>query len=574
MQKLELARKDGGWVMLQNIHLMPRWLIELEKKLDDFNREGGGSNPNFRLFLSAEPSTGIPIGILDRSIKLTNEPPAGLKANIKRAWIYFPKEEIDEKDNKMKCILWGLCFFHSTVIERRRFGPKGWNMSYPFNIGDLRDSYSVLNKYFESPMGKIPWDDLAYIFGEIMYGGHIVDDWDRRLAKAYLEVFMMNELFDEIDLFPFCEGKNVSFKCPPLGTTHDKYSEYIETGLFAETPLAYGLHPNAEIGFRTAQCQVLFSTLLELAPRDVGKGGDDAGGNIIRSKNDIVLDTIKQVLEDFDLRAKVFAIEDIKTRIPAEDKGPYQNVFIQECEYMNYLLLEVIKSLEETKQGFDGLLTISEQMEQLIDAVALDRVPATWTKLAYPSKRGLASWLMNLLKRIEQLSAWKDDPIAIPKVTIVSRLFNPQSFLTAIKQVIGKKSSYPLNKLMIATEITKKSIEEIEGSAKDGAYIFGLVLEGARWDVQGGFLDESRPKEMFFLLPVVYAKAIMMPAEGKEEKGVYQCPAYKTEDRGSTFVFTAQLKTKHNPRKWILGGVALLMDVESVNEEAGQKKKA
>lgn len=73
---------------------MPRWLIELEKILDAYSGEAGGGNPNFKLFLSAEPSTGVPIGILDRSIKLTNEPPAGLKANMKRAWNYFPPEEI------------------------------------------------------------------------------------------------------------------------------------------------------------------------------------------------------------------------------------------------------------------------------------------------------------------------------------------------------------------------------------------------------------------------------------------------------------------------------------------------
>lgn len=35
MTKLDLAHKEGHWVMLQNIHLMPKWLLELEKKLDD-----------------------------------------------------------------------------------------------------------------------------------------------------------------------------------------------------------------------------------------------------------------------------------------------------------------------------------------------------------------------------------------------------------------------------------------------------------------------------------------------------------------------------------------------------------
>ena len=78
--------------MLQNIHLMPRWLVELEKILDSFAGDTGGSHINFRLLLSAEPSTGVPIGILDRSIKLTNEPPSGIKANMKRAFTYFPKE--------------------------------------------------------------------------------------------------------------------------------------------------------------------------------------------------------------------------------------------------------------------------------------------------------------------------------------------------------------------------------------------------------------------------------------------------------------------------------------------------
>jgi dynein heavy chain len=239
---------------------------------------------------------------------------------------------------------------------------------------------------------------------------------------------------------------------------------------------------------------------------------------------------------------------------------------------MNMLLHEVIRSLEECDQGLKGLLTISEQMEQLMDAIALDRVPAAWTKLAYPSRRGLASWLDNLLKRIEQLNAWKDDPVAIPKVTYVSRLFNPQSFLTAIKQVVGRKQKWELNKVMIATDVTKKNVEEIDQPARDGSYIFGLVLEGARWDAATGQLDESRPKEMFYLMPVIYCKAVLQPQEGKEEKGYFYCPAYVTEERGKTFVFTAQLKTKHHPRKWILAGVALLMDVESVNEDAGKKK--
>lgn len=63
---------------------------------------------------------------------------------------------------------------------------------------------------------------------------------------------------------------------------------------------------------------------------------------------------------------------------------------------MNVLLIEITKSLEDINQGFLGLLTISERMEAIIDAIFMNKVPASWSNLAWPSKRGLASWLINL----------------------------------------------------------------------------------------------------------------------------------------------------------------------------------
>jgi len=229
--------------------------------------------------------------------------------------------------------------------------------------------------------------------------------------------------------------------------------------------------------------------------------------------------------------------------------------------------------LEELQLGFAGLLTISEHMEQLIDAIALDRVPKSWVDLAYPSKRGLGSWFQNLLKRIEQLRNWKDDPNVIPKVTMLNRLFNPQSFLTAIKQVVGRRNQWELNKINIQTDVMKKSIEEIDSQPKEGAYVYGFVIEGARWDVATGQLEESRPREMFSVVPVTYCRAVLQQ-NVKEERGYYYCPVYKTEDRGGVnFVFTAQLKTKYNPRKWILAGVAILLDVEGVEEVTKKKEK-
>merc|ERR1711957_1105244 len=66
-------------------------------------------------------------------------------------------------------------------------------------------------------------------------------------------------------------------------------------------------------------------------------------------------------------------------------------------------------------------------------------------------------------------------------------------------------------------------------------------------------MEESIPKAQFAVMPIIHCKAVVMQ-EGKVDKGVYACPCYCTTNRNKSYVFTAQLKTKHNPAKWVLAG--------------------
>lgn len=61
---------------------------------------------------------------------------------------------------------------------------------------------SVLFNYLEAN-NKVPWEDLRYLFGEIMYGGHITDDWDRKLCISYLEELMQSDLVNKFKSFFF-----------------------------------------------------------------------------------------------------------------------------------------------------------------------------------------------------------------------------------------------------------------------------------------------------------------------------------------------------------------------------------
>jgi len=166
---------------------------------------------------------------------------------------------------------------------------------------------------------------------------------------------------------------------------------------------------------------------------------------------------------------------------------------------------------------------------------------------------------MNLKERCDQLNDWIADPLVIPKVVDIAKFFNATSFITAVKQICCQQQMLELNKLDVFTDVTKRDVKQIDSQAREGVYVTGIYLEGARWDINGNTLEESKPKEMFFKMPVINCKAGL--ASDKEEKNVYICPIYCTPGRRPNFVFAAQLRTKYSPAKWTLGGVAMILDI-------------
>ncbi|RXM27080.1 Dynein heavy chain 11, axonemal [Acipenser ruthenus] len=541
---MEKASKEGHWVILQNIHLVAKWLGSLETLLEKYSE---GSHPDYRVFISAEPAPTpqehiIPQGILENAIKITNEPPTGMLANLHAALDNFDQDILDQcsREQEFKTILFSLCYFHASVAERRKFGPQGWNRKYPFNTGDLTISVNVLYNYLEAN-SQVPWEDLRYLFGEIMYGGHITDDWDRRLCCTYLEEYMQPNQFDrKLALAPgFVVPSNLDYQ---------GYHRYIDEMLPHESPVHYGLHPNAEIEFLTVTSDNLFHTLLELQPRDsvIGEGATQT----VEEKVKMILDDILEKLPE------EYNMSDITSK--SAERSPYILVCFQECERMNTLTHEIRRSLKELDLGLKGELAISSEMEQLQTALFFDNVPDTWTKLAYPSTYSLAQWYNDLLLRCRELDTWTQD-LSLPSVVWISGLFNPQSFLTAVMQSLARKNEWPLDKMHLTVDVTKKFKEEFNQPAREGAYVYGLYMEGARWDTNGGNIAEARLKDLTPMMPVIFVRAI--PHDRQETRNIYECPVYKTKLRGATYVWTFYLKTKERPAKWVLAGVALLLSV-------------
>jgi dynein heavy chain len=371
-----------------------------------------------------------------------------------------------------------------------------------------------------------------------MYGGHITDDWDRVLCAAYLTNFIHAGCVDDLELAP-------GLVCHVF-ETYASGREYMDTQTPPETPMLYGLHANAEIGFQTASANKLFHTINELQPKTAGGSGTNPEDEV-QAKLDDVMGNLPDL----------HPLGDISERLD-EDRTPQQHVFYQECERTNALRQVLYDTLYDLDLGLKGALSMSDAMQNLYNAVLLDQVDPVWTAASFMSMRPMGSWFSNMLERNAQLTEWVGE-LATPKVAALNLFFNPMSFLTAIMQDTAIKNSFDLDQMALVSDVLKKMPDAIEYAAKDGAHIFGMIMEGARWDTQQGSIEDSHMKDLYPKVPVVTIRSL--PLGKIDRKDQYECPLYKTQARGAGIVTGLFLKTKQNPRKWVIAGVACLLDV-------------
>ena len=139
---------------------------------------------------------------------------------------------------------------------------------------------------------------------------------------------MREELLDEMEMFPFNESfPDERFRSPPV-LPYDQYFDYIDHEMKAESPVAFGLHPNAEIAVKTQQATDLFTYILDLQLRSSAV----AGGDSIQSPQAIVQMLIQQVVNDKSkgIEGINFNLDDIAAAV-VDERGPYQNVFLRQC---------------------------------------------------------------------------------------------------------------------------------------------------------------------------------------------------------------------------------------------------
>jgi dynein heavy chain len=87
---------------------------ELERCVEEFDEQ---IHRDFRLWLTSAVSPAFPVSVLQNSVKMTVEPPKGLRANLLQSYSAFDDKTLEDcsKVTPYKTLVFSLCFFHAIV---------------------------------------------------------------------------------------------------------------------------------------------------------------------------------------------------------------------------------------------------------------------------------------------------------------------------------------------------------------------------------------------------------------------------------------------------------------------------
>ena len=461
----------GAWVMLQNCHLLTSWLKKLEVIIDEIKNP----DKNFRLWLTTAPTDKMPLGILQRSLKVTTEPPDGLRLNMKSSYSKISDEELNSCEHQdFKSLIYVLAFFHAVVQERRKFGKIGWNVTYDFNESDFRISFRLIGMYLTKACQNegegIPWETLRYLIGEAMYGGRVTDGFDRRTLVCILDEYLGDFIFDKNQKFYF--SRALFDYVVPAQTIMDGYIEHIMKIPLNNSPEVFGLHPNAEISYFNNSTKEMWENLISMQVSGSSSGGGTNREEHIGNVTDGILSQLPEILDLYKIKKRY------------ESPSPTQTVLLQELERFNKLLEKMKESLTNLKRALNGEIGMSQELDELSISLFNGFLPSIWRSLCPQTEKNLVNWIAHLKKRDSQYKKWEEQREE-PNAVWLSGLHIPESYLTALVQTTCRRKGIALDKATLYTDVTKMtSPDEVKKKPEDGCFIYGLYLEGARWNIE------------------------------------------------------------------------------------------
>ncbi|XP_068211563.1 cytoplasmic dynein 2 heavy chain 1 [Palaemon carinicauda] len=463
---LKECAANGHWLCLKNLHLVTAWLPVLEKQLNSLQ-----PHEDFRLWLTAEPHTKFTPVLLQISLKVTYEAPAGIKKNLQRTYDSWNPEMIARGNQANRAqALFILAWFHAVVQERRTYIPQGWSKFYEFSLADLKAGAEILDElYKQEKNGDIKWDFIYGLFENAIYGGRIDNIWDIRVLSAYLHIFFSNEIIGGRKPAGNQLTKNITL---PTTVNYQDYTNLIKSLPEEDDPAYFGLPLNIERSWqRIVSSQVIGQLKVLMRSPELASRFDREKWH---SQLSPVLNLWKKLNQGQNLLQAKVAVPTSAGEAPVK-------AFIQ-LEYFSVISIvqTIHRSLAQLSKVIRGTLLLSRDVQKLAEQLLKQETPDNWQSL-WEGPEDPFEYLRSIVRRAFAIGRWvgRAEQGALLKDALdLSDLLHPATFLNAFRQQTAREYGTSMDNLEFITSWSRGGIP----NAKLAMKWSGLQMEGASFD--------------------------------------------------------------------------------------------
>jgi len=539
------AARNGDWICLKNLHLVSSWIPRLEKEFNSLDRK----HENFKLWLTTEETSEFAPILLQQSVKVTFEAPPGLKKNLQRTYESWSDELIERCGGLQSQLMFLLAWFHALLQERRTYIPQGWIKFYEFSLGDLRSGLGVVQLAVETvgegnDESSIDWPYIHGLMENSVYGGRVDNPFDLRVLRAYLSQYFNSDM-----LKGGCSIEDLKFPRP--STVKNDYVDWIDKLDDNDTPALFGLPSNIERSVQRARSAATVASLKSLSSL--------SGNHIVFDREEWcrkllpIVNLWESLTQDSECLSKPSSAAPKKAADPVD-----MFVFLEETRAFT-LLSKLDKSIRNIAHVVKGTALLTPQIQVDASSLMCGDIPAGWRNI-WDGPESQQEWLRGAVSRKLALKNWVkscSNGSLFDRQINLSDLFNPGTFLNALRQQTARKLHYAMDGLRLVSAWSKEQL----GDPKMSIALSSLSLQGAIFDGSKIQEPDTDAQELVRAPDCFLAYVPFEDAETfKSSRKVVSLPMYQDLNRENLLLeLDVPIASRRDADKWIVGGVAFFL---------------
>ncbi|KAK6729949.1 hypothetical protein RB195_006788 [Necator americanus] len=522
------ASADGRWLCLNNVHLMLSIIPSIQKEL-----AAATPHENFRLWMTTEEEARFPAVMLQRCLKITFEPPPGIRNNLLRTF--------SQLDDARRSVLttqttFVLAWLHALLQERRTFIPQAWTKFYEFSNSDVRVARVLIDTLVSE--SNADWEFVRGLLMFVVYGGRIESIFDSQVLESYLLTLFNPE---KITGRP---GQLLAKGIELLAVDNIKeIQKFITKSIPPEDdPDLFGLPVNIRFSWQVTEAEATIARMRISVASDGEKRSSWA------EACNPILQLWKRLCQGGDLHSR---------QIPTlkECSDPIAEIMSLEFIHAVKMVQKIHACLTLVSKSIRGTVTPNKSTTEVIKSLQLHQSPDSWHNL-WSGPQDPAQYLTTLIdkaKSVQELVSLSKQDGFLATPLDFSKLFRPGRLLNALRQTTARTKGCTMDSLRLS------SAWDASRFANDIAiHVKGILLQGALFDGQlRSTLVSSPPVATAPQLTLGWTQ-ISSPTLYKEHESV-SVPLYSDASR-SEHIATIQMPCT-DVHKWNIAAVALFLMV-------------